>query len=104
MKQIECFVLYFNRQSGKGMVKSILDGSTGPIYACNIKGKKTWYPETACVYYGVGQVVQVEQDDNGFIIGITPGEFDADKWNGLDESQLPFKCNKNGQAINGIFA
>ena len=103
-KTIECVVIYFNRCSGEGTVRAIADGSTAEIYACNIKGKKTWYPETACVYYCEGQVVQVHQDDNKFILGITPGEFDAEKWASLDQDRLAFKCNDEGEAINGLFA
>jgi len=77
------------------------------IYACNIKGKRTWYPETACVYYSEGQVINVRLDVFSgfklFVIGLTQGTFDEAKWNSLDHSRLAFKCNEAGEAINGLF-
>jgi hypothetical protein len=79
-------------------------GKTAFIYACNIPGKKTWYPETACMYFNEGQEIEVIQDANGFIIPQTPGIFDESKWNGLDQSRLAFKCDENGKATTGLFA
>ena len=77
------------------------------IYACNIKETKTWYSETACVFYTEGQVVDVEikvfSNFKLFICGLTPGHFDAEKWNSLNQSKLAFKCDENGRAINGLF-
>lgn len=77
------------------------------IYACNINGKKTWYPETACVYYNEGQEVDVSLSVfSGFTLfvnGLTPGHFDAKKWNSLPQDYLAFKCDENGTAINGLF-
>lgn len=104
-KTIECYVISFDRNRGEGMIRAVYGNGLnwGTIYACNIPGKKTWYPETACVYYGVGQVIEVCVDDN-FNIPVTRGEFDAEKWAGLDQSRLAFKCNDDGKAINGLFA
>lgn len=77
------------------------------IYACNIQGKKTWYPETACVYYTEGQEVDVELSVFSgfklFVNGLTPGYFDEAKWNALDKSRLAFKCDEDGKAVNGLF-
>ena len=77
------------------------------IYACNIKGKKTWYPETACVYYNEGQEIDVELHvTHGFeiiVVGLTQGFFDEAKWNSLDKDRLAFKCDEQGNAINGLF-
>lgn len=100
---IECVVLWFNRQSGEGWVQSLEDRSGNYIYACNIKGKRTWYESTACVYYAEGEIVNIEVDENGFLIGHTPGIFDSEKWNKLDQSRLAFKCDEQGKAINGLF-
>lgn len=78
------------------------------IYACNIKGTKTWYESTACVYYKEGEVVDVElkvfHDFKTFVCGLTPGHFDAEKWARLDKDRLAFKCDENGKALNGLFA
>ena len=101
---IECYVVWFDRLSGDGIVRCLASDRRADIFACNIKGKRTWFPETACVYYGVGQIVQVQQDSNGFVIGVTPGEFDAEKWNRLDHDRLAFKCDTDGNATNGLFA
>jgi hypothetical protein len=77
------------------------------LYACNIKGTKTWYPETACVYYNEGQEIDVELSVFSgfklFVNGVTPGHFDEEKWNRLDKSRLAFKCDENGKALNDLF-
>jgi hypothetical protein len=77
------------------------------IYACNISGKRTWYNEMACVFYTKGQVVDVQlkvfPGPHLIVCGLTPGHFDSEKWNSLDQSRLAFKCNENGEAINGLF-
>jgi hypothetical protein len=77
------------------------------IYACNIAGKRTWYPETACVSYAEGQEVHVRLEVFSgfklFVIGITPGIFDEARWNSFDKDRLAFKCDENGKAINGFF-
>lgn len=78
------------------------------IYACNIQGKKTWYPETACVYYNTGDVVDVEiQVTHGFerfVIGLTPGILDEEHWNRIKDQSLAFRCDENGNAVTGLFA
>ena len=96
-------VCWFDKKSGTGWVRAG-DGSSAPIYACNIKGKRTWYAETACVYYSDGQEVEIEQDENGFVIGVTPGTLDQDKWNSLDQARLAFRCDDTGKAVNGLFS
>jgi hypothetical protein len=96
-------VIWFNRKSGEGMVKDSA-GHTAMFYACNIPGKKTWFPETACMYFNEDQEIEVIQDENGFILPQTPGIFDEAKWNSLDQSRLAFKCDENGKAITGLFA
>lgn len=91
------------QKSGEGMIKDNA-GNVVEIYACNIPGKKTWYAQTACVYYEKDQEIEVEQDDNsGLILGITPGIFDETKWNSLDQTRLAFKCDNKGKAITGLF-
>lgn len=82
-----------------------LDGCRGfrEIYACNIPGKKTWFAETACVFYVEGQIIDFDIKEGGFIVPTTPGIFDAEKWNSLDQDRLAFKCDENGKAINGLF-
>jgi hypothetical protein len=93
----------------EGLVKLLgCDLGLQTIRACNIAGKKTWDPETACVYYKVGETVDVELKAFGdfklFVCGLTPGHFDAERWDSLDKSKLAFKCDENGKAINGLFA
>jgi hypothetical protein len=103
-KPIECVVLWFNRTSGEGMVQGIGGGPCREIYASNIPGKKTWYPQTACVYYGEGQIIEVDVTEKGrFIVPRTPGIFDEEKWNSLDHDRLAFRCDDKGEAINGLF-
>jgi len=110
MNELTCKakILYFDKMSGEGMVELI--GEQTPcliIHACNIKGKKTWFPKTACVYYEKDQIVdvRVEWDDYvTFVIGLTPGHFDKEAWDSLDQDKLAFKCNSDGEATSGLFA
>lgn len=100
---MKAVVLYFNRNSGEGMVQGLDDcQGTAMVYACNIPGKKTWYPETACVFYVEGQIIDFEMNDH-FVVPVTPGIFDEEKWNSLDHDRLAFKCDENGKATNGLF-
>lgn len=99
-------VKYFCRLSGDGAVELMDQDTTLPIYACNIKGKRTWYPETACVYYDKGQVIDVivKFDEYAcFVIGETQGTLDTEKWARLDQDSLAFRCNDDGEAITGLF-
>jgi hypothetical protein len=106
-KEFTAEVLWFSRSSGKGSVRIVETKDMLPLYACNISGKKTWFPETACVYYEPKQIIKVKcsvfAGGEVFVNGLTPGIFDADRWNSLDKSRLAFKCDKNGKAINGLF-
>lgn len=99
-------VRWFNNISGEGMIDC--DGHSLPIYACNIKGRKTWYAETACVYYKKDQVVDCHIEVHGsqryFVIGDTPGHFDAEGWDRIKDQNLAFRCNEAGEAVNGLFA
>lgn len=102
---MKAVVLFFDRSRGEGMIKG-LDGCSGirEIYACNIPGKKTWYPETACVFYIEGEIIDITVTNEGrFIVPTTPGIFDKEKWNKLDQTKLAFKCDDSGKAINGFF-
>ena len=102
-KKIKVTVFDIDKNRGEFWVRAS-DGSRGIIYACNIPGKKTWFAETACMYFDENEVIDVYQDKYGFIIPITPGKFDKEKWNSLDHNRLAFRCDKNGKAINGLFA
>ncbi len=33
----------------------------------------------------------------------SPGIFDEDKWNSLDQNSLAFRCDDSGKALNGLF-
>lgn len=98
-KTFAAVVWLFNKSSGEGFIR-LDDGLVLPIYACNIPGKKTWYPKTACVYYTEGQSVQIRIDvhmfSTAFAIGVTPGHFDAEHWNSIKDQELAFRCNEEG--------
>lgn len=98
-------VLSFDLSRGQGLIR-VDDGSDGgsitSIYACNLPGRKTWYPETACTYYEVGTEVQVTFEFK-LAVSHTPAIIDEAKWTSLDQSKLAFKCDADGQAINGLF-
>jgi len=104
MNTIKARVRWFNKYDGCGGITG-LDGGNGHLYACNIKGKKTWYPETACVYFEAGDIIDVYVDeDTGIIVCETQGKFDQEKWDSLDHDQLAFTCNEDGEATTGLFA
>lgn len=77
------------------------------IYACNIAGKKTWYPETACVYYETGQIVDVElkvfSNFQLFVNGLTQGILDEKQWDRIKDKSLAFRCDESGNAVTGLF-
>lgn len=99
---MKAIVKSFDKSRGQGFIQ-LEDGELGILYASNIKGKKTWYPETACVFYNIGQEFEYEIKHERFVCGLTQGHFDADKWNSLDQDRLAFKCNEEGETTNGLF-
>jgi len=93
--------LSFDRSSGEGLIRlSAPHNQVVDIYACNLVGKKTWYPYTACVFYEVGMVIEVKAEvfcggKKVFFTGLTPATFDAAKWDRLDQGKgLAFKCDE----------
>ena len=103
MKQ-KATVLWFDRSRGEGMIR-VEDGHVTFVHAANIPGKKTWYDETACVYYEKRQEIEVRWDAQIQQWRCeTRGHFDAEKWAGLPQERLAFKCDEDGKAINGLFA
>jgi hypothetical protein len=103
-KNVKGVVSWFDKI--EGMIKT--DLGLFSVYACNIVGAKTWYPETACMYLVEGETVEFDLSDMGEFL--TPSKvrgsvyFDSAKWNSLDQSKLAFKCNDQGEALNGLFA
>lgn len=80
-----------------GMIKCNISGNIYEIYACNIKGAKTWYPETACMFVKAGETVTFDLVDMGSHVTACKVRgnvyFDAEKWSKLDQSKLAFKCD-----------
>lgn len=104
-KTFTAIVIWFNQSSGAGMVRIGDDSFT--LYACNIEGRKTWYPETASVYYEAGQEIDVRLEVIGstiFVDGLTPGHHDHEKWDRIKELNLAFRRDDTGKATNGLFA
>ena len=96
-------VSWFNRDSGMGSIKCDETQTLTPVYACNILGKKTWYPETACIYLEKGQQVTFKHSEACGAVDVSGGILDLEKWNKLDHNKLAFKCDDQGLAINGLF-
>jgi hypothetical protein len=105
-REFDARVCWFNVLQGCGMVD--VDGHRLAIYACNIDGRKTWYPETACTFYMEGETVRVriETSFGGRVdvIGITPGYIDNVKWDSIKDTDLAFRCDDQGNAVTGLFA
>lgn len=98
-------VRWFDRVSGEGM--ALVNGRLLPIYACNIPGRKTWYPTTACMYYEPGTVIECKIHGgimSPLLVSMTPGILDEEKWDQLKHQNLAFRCNEAGEAVTGLFA
>lgn len=107
LKPFKAIVLVGGANKAEFLVKALDDGATFWMFACNLPGKKTWYEDTACVYYDKGQEVEVMlnlQYGATFCVGVTAGTVNEEKWASLDQSKLAFKCNEEGQAVTGLFA
>lgn len=106
-KVFQAKVRWFDNMRGEGSVR-IDDELSLPIYACNIKGRKTWFAETACVFYKPGQLVDIEIDvvnySAVFAKGLTLGHFDTEGWDRIKDQNLAFRCNDEGEVITGLFA
>ncbi len=104
-KTFKATVRWFDNTSGEGAV-TIDEDLTLTIYACNIKGRKTWYPHTACIYYSPGQIVDIKVDCHSrrtlFAIGETEGTFDSEGWDRIKDKNLAFRCDSDGSAITGL--
>jgi hypothetical protein len=82
-------VRWFDRSSGVGVVHIPELGSSWTLYACNIAGARTYYPETASVYYDKGQQIDVKIDyyvDESLVCGTTPGTLDTTKWDAIEHN------------------
>lgn len=105
-KIFKATVDWFNNMSGMGML-TVNNSLRLPIYACAIKGRKTWFAETACVYYKPGQIVEIKVTVGALrdlmAEGLTAGHLDVEGWNNIKDRNLAFRCNDSGEAINGLF-
>ena len=103
--RIQAKVLWFDKSSGSGSFLSLDGNSIGFIYACNIPGKKTLFPHTACVYYNAGDVIDVEWIDTcNLWISHTRGIFDHELWNSIpNKENLSFTVADDGKLISGLF-
>lgn len=104
LKGVEGIVRWFDRLSGDGVVE--VEGVPLRVYGCNIKGAKTGFPETACMYLEPSSKVigdLFDFHDHVSLVNIQGGVFDAEAWAKLDHSKLAFKRDENGNFINGLF-
>ena len=104
LPEMDGIVSWFSGDRGRIAIPSL--GTSFDVYACNIKGAKTWYPNTACMYLNKGDKVKVQLValEHGPSCQVTEGgHFDSEKWASLDHDRLAFKCDENGNAINGLF-
>lgn len=102
--QLEAKVSWFSYDTGYVKIESL--DLLLPVYACNIKGAKTWYEQTACTFLKKDETVLVQLIDLGHMsVKVVGGSihFDQAKWDSLDQAKLAFKCNENGKATSGLF-
>lgn len=59
------------------------------------------------MYYETNQVVEVElvalMGFNLLVKGLTPGILDTTHWDRIKNTNLAFRCDKNGNAVTGLF-
>lgn len=101
--EFDAVVTSWNPVEGRGWVKIAQWDQVMPIYACNIEGKRSWWPEHACVSYERGQHVRVQFKEPHFVIGLTPGTFNAEQFASQDRSRMTFNVNEAGQVTSGLF-
>jgi hypothetical protein len=98
----------FDRTTGKGWITDPELDQVFSVYGCNIKGAKTGYPHTACMYLDCGAEVVFDLFDFGnhiSAVNVTGDvRFDQELWNSLDHDKLAFKKDADGNFINGLFA
>ena len=118
--EMEAYERYYNKYNDLVFKATVISGGKGNteflvrcidtdklywVYACNIKGAKTMYPETACVYLNEGDIVEVQLTvftKQTFASVITQGRLDNERWNRLDHSKLAFKYNDDGSTTGII--
>ena len=101
-------VRWFNKLSGEGMVRGLGDHShiSMPLYACNIKGSKSWYEHQACMFHEEGREIEVEIKvfyGGSILVSHTPGFLDEEKWNSIKDKNRAFAVNDDG-SVTGLFA
>lgn len=89
-KVFKAQVISFDRSRGIALLDGLDTAGVLHLYACNIPGKKTWFPETACVYHDKGEVIEVElifadAFSTPILVSHTPGIVDEVKWNEIKE-------------------
>jgi len=100
-------VRFFNKSKGSGYVYIESLDLNIEIFASNIQGKKTWFPETACVSYEENEIIECHLSgsyNHLLLVGDTVGQLDVGHWELIKDSGLAFKCDSEGKALNGIFA
>lgn len=106
LKNLKGTVRWFDRIRGEGFIRIPELGTSVVVYACNLKGAKTGFPETACTYLVEGEDVVVDyvHESCGAIIKEnTQGiHSDKDQWDSLDQNKLAFKCDDDGNFINDL--
>lgn len=100
----KALVLSWDFLRGEGLVR-LESGEAREIYACNLPGRKTWFPETACAFYEPGETVEVKLDihlTKTFVLGVTQAYIDNEKWDSIKDKNLSFRCDDDGKAITGL--
>lgn len=105
-KNLTGTVRYWSYDEGSIYCQSL--GMLFVVHACNIKGARTWYPETACMYLKEKETVTFDLADMGdhFTASKVRGNvyFDEKKWARLDHDKLAFRCDEDGNAVTGLFS
>ena len=96
-------------RGSKGTIEGLNGEGRFWLHSCNVKGARTWYPETACMLLKIDDIIDAEikvfyGPDGCIAVSHTPGTLDVERWASLDKSKLAFKCDDDGALVSGLFA
>jgi hypothetical protein len=106
MRTLEGEVTDFDMDTGEGWIK-LKDLGSFTVYACNLKGRKSWWPHLACTYLEVGQKVTVDRlaETAGGLTCVVSKDvkFDPEKWDSIDRKDCSFTEQDDG-FMSGLLA
>lgn len=96
MNKLTGTVRWFNRSSGKGMIREDITQKSYPVYACNIIGAKSMFEHLACVYLIEGQTIEFNLHEDLGAVNVSGGVFDTNEWERVKKGNHSFTLQNDG--------